>query len=67
MTGKRAKDSNHELRLQVTGTEMANTILWKEKAGIYWKALSEGYMDNKQICQWRKNEEDVKWSGLKGG
>lgn len=41
MTGKRAKDSNHELRLQVTGTEMANTILLKEKAGIYWKVLCQ--------------------------
>ena len=39
MTGKRAKDSNHELRLQVTETEMVNIILLKEKAGIYWKVL----------------------------
>lgn len=37
MTGKRAKDSNHELRLQVMGTEMVNIILLKGKAGIYWK------------------------------
>lgn len=38
------------------------------KAGIYWKVLcQEEYMDNKQICQWMKNEEDVKWSGLKRG
>jgi hypothetical protein len=31
VTGKRAKDSNHELRLQVMGTEMVNIILLKEK------------------------------------
>lgn len=24
-------------------------------------------MDDKQICQWMKNEEDMKWSGLKWG
>lgn len=68
MTEKRAKDSNHELRLQVTETEMVNIILLKEKNWyILESAVSEGYMDDKQICQWTKNKEDMKWSALKWG
>lgn len=59
-TGKRAKGFESWARLQVTGTEMANTILLKEKAGILKSAVSEGYMDNKQIChgdeEWRGRE-----------
>lgn len=34
---------------------------------ILQSAVSEGYMDDKQICQWTKNKEDMKWSALKWG
>lgn len=43
------------------------SYFWRKNWYILESAVSEGYMDDKQICQWMKNEEDMKWSGLKWG